>query len=189
MIDKTSQLDISLVGEGEMPLEFDRVNWGAYLVPPFWAAFFGLRRVVIAYVVFILGGNVVLGAVAYFASGSTFDRVSTLSNDWGFPLLACVAILLALTANRYAWRVQQSLFATPPGPKSPIPVWRLRKSNRFWFRVATALVILDVIGLGFSLFTDPSPLINDWRDAIGPLILPSLYAYDLWLARRGRSAS
>lgn len=189
MTDTSSQVDLSLVGEGDMPPEFDRVNWGAYIVPPFWAAFYGLRRVVLAYVVYIVGGFVVLGAVAAFASGSTFERVSTVSNDLGFPLLVLAAVVLGLKANRYVWRVQQSLFATPAGPKSPIPVWRLRKSNRFWFRVATVFVVLDVIALGWSLVTDPAGLVEGWRSSLGAIVLLSLYGYDLWLARRSRSAS
>jgi hypothetical protein len=179
---------LGLVGEGEMPSEFERVNWGAYIVPPFWAAFFGLRRVVIAYAVYILGYIVVANVVLVFAPVATFERLDGLNNAVGLPLLALAAVVLGLKANRYLWRVQQLRHSGPAGSQS-IPVWRLRKSNRFWFRFATVLFVVNVLGLLSSLVMEPTSLLSDWPSVLSGLVLPAMYVYDLWLAHRVRAAS
>ncbi len=184
----TSELREGVVGEGEMPSEFRRVNWGASIVGPFWAASFRLPRIVIAYSVLIIGYLVAANGVLYLAP-SAFTRVTAVLNAASFPVIAIGGVVFGLLANRYLWRVQAANLALPSGRKPPIPLRRLRKSNRFWFAVATVLCVLSVFGLIGSLAYEPANAFGTVPRVFGSLSLPLLYGYDLWLWSRSKAAS
>jgi len=170
-----------------MPAEFGRVNWGAYLVPPFWAWFYGLRGIVIAYVAVILGDIIVANAILFLAPDA-FGGFTTVSNRLIFPLMALASVVLGLTANRLLWRTQQTAWSGGPSPARPVPLWRLRKSNRFWFRIATALFALSLVGIVGSLVSASSAR-SVVDELLGPsLVFPIVYIYDLWLGRRARAS-
>ena len=189
MDDAPTEPQPEFVGEGDMPAEFHRVNWGAYVFAPFWAASFKLWRVVAFYAVWVIGYIVVSNAILLWADTSTFEALDRLNNKYGFPVLALVSFAFAILANRYLWQTQSARFAASPEPANPIAMARLRKSNRFWFRFATVLVVLNVAAGVWVLSTEPGRLLDEPVGVVQTAALIGLYAYDLWLMRLSKLAS
>jgi len=98
-------------------------------------------------------------------------------------------VILGLRANRLIWDREHRRFAAADGdPSRPIPMWRYRKSLRFWNRVSLGLLFI-----GWALGAVALVVPRFSREAIPSLltlgVLVALFVYDQTRARRQRVAS
>jgi hypothetical protein len=137
---------IDFLGQGEFPAELDRPNWGAAIFVVIWVFLYAVKRwrawLVSLIVVPLLVENVVLLFIGA-------DRPLTIARQVLDPLTLAtfwvIQIAFGLNANRIIWRQQQARFdSAGSDPRRPIPMWRFRKSIRFWTRLGLALVVLGV---------------------------------------------
>jgi len=181
---------IGFVGEGEFPAEFDRPNYGGAIFLVIWAFLYrvrGWRALLVSLIVVpLLIENVVL---LFISAQRPFEIVQQVLGPVTFVVYLLAQAVFGLRANRIIWGQQAALFEASGGdPQRPIPIWRFRKSIRFWTRLGFGLVVLGVAVDAVLLVLRHT----SWMEALASLpltIVPlaAIFLIDLW--RRSRVAA
>jgi len=175
---------LRFVGEGELPPDLDRVNWGAFGFGIIWSILYGPRRWLIAFVIVVAVPFVVDNiALLFFDSATVFPAVQRITATFTSILLPPLAATYALVVNRQVWQREQVRLQTGSNP--PIPLWRYRKSLRFWARLFVVVFVLNVgIWAGLAAF-GILPLAS-LLPGMGLVLAVGLFVYD---RRRMREAA
>jgi hypothetical protein len=188
----TGQVQQLFVGEGELPPDLDRPNYGAALVIFLWVWLWGLRRWAV-------------GLTALLVALVIVENVLLLSLDPQFVLLtlhyyvAALAIpfwwvaqyRLGLDANRMLWERERKRFDECAGdPPRPIPLARYRESVALWTRVGLAFLALGVFGDVMLLVSHPDSMpsvLTSWPGSVVPVA--AVFVVDTLKRRRSQAVS
>jgi hypothetical protein len=178
------------VGEGEFPAEFDRPNYGAALFLIIWAFLYrvrGWRALLVAlFVVPLVIENLVLLFIGAQDPLQLSQRILDPVMLVGYLIAQAV---FGLRANRIIWDQESARFEAAGGdPPHPIPLWRYRKSTRFWTMLGFALVAVDLVLEAVLLVVRHGSLMDVLTSlpfAVVPLFV--IFLVDWW--RRGRVAA
>jgi hypothetical protein len=178
-------------GDGPMPRELNRVNWGAAFMSGWWALAHGLLWWLLAILLVRLLG---IGAI------SLWDRSPLRDIVWVRYALGVIAatfdaglvVLLATRANQLYWDKQAARVARQSDQSVPQPAVRVSeyvKTQRTWTIVGGILLLaLDGFSLSRSLASSST---FTWYLAIelvpSILMFGGLLFYDRTLAGRSQS--
>jgi hypothetical protein len=175
---------LAFVGEGEIPPDFDRVNWAAYGFGFFWALVYGPRRWAYAIVTaFLLPIVIDTIALVLFDSNTVYPVVQGVTASVSAVVLPLVAGAYALVVNRQLWNRERERFDAGELPSGVIPLERYLKSTRRWSRVFVFLVALVLI-LSVYLLTRGRLALVDVRPGFGAVVMLGLFVYDRVRLRR-----
>ena len=170
---------LAFVGEGELPPDFDRVNWAAFVFAPFWSLGYGPKpwgRIIWA---FILAPLLVENVVLLFVSTVAFEAIRSVVD----PLYSVVFPLLwayyGYNADRWLWRREQARIESYPDlPDKLIPLAKYRKSRRFWTRIWAVLLALGLLG-NVALLATRHITWRDMAPSFGLLVIVALVVLDI----------
>jgi hypothetical protein len=164
---------VDFVGQGELPAEFDRVNWDAALFSLIWVWIYGLKPWIIGLTALFLAPVLIENVVILFVSAQALPQAMAVLDPISMVVWSVVIVVFGLRANRVVWEHERRRFASALGePARPIPLWRYRKSTRFWTRLALGLIVLGFIGDVVLLIVQPelrAHMLTSWPGSWIPL--------------------
>lgn len=176
----TAELTALHVGEGEFPVELDRVNFGAFLLAFLWAP---AHRLWGWFAVFAALETLesAMGLSAPGFLGGVFERPAVMI---GFRVVYWSAtVVFALRANRLAWRAQQKLAAraTRGGTaRRRALVSKYASNQRVWALVGIVLLVGTPLSLLVSSVRSVPGAAQDVAVTVGTqaVLLVGLWLYD-----------
>ena len=181
------------MGEGEFPLELDRVNFGAFLLAVIWAPFHRLWAWFGVFVVLeVLESAMGLGALRFF--GGVFEQPAAMV---AFRIVYwTVTVVFALRANRLVWTEERKRAAraegVSPSRSGPPSSRGTPPTSVSWTLVGLILLVATplslLIGFGEQQSEAPSSM---WLVTVGiqAILLVGLWGYDrLRIAHRQTQA-
>jgi hypothetical protein len=154
--------ELDPMGDGDFPVEFDRVNWGAFFFSGIWAFWYGfwwwIALLVPALMAGTNAGEVLIGILGGSALVHFWVRVVSVCAVWGATLY------LALNANRLVWESERDRLArTPVGVDEPILVGRFRKTQRMWAIAGLVLWAgIAVAAVAQGSFASPAAMATEY---------------------------
>jgi len=175
----------TFVGQGDLPPDLDKANWGAFAFAYIWVFLWGPRSwrngLIGLFVILLVIDNI---ALLFFDSRTTFPAVARITMDFSLIAWPAAMVFYGARVNRLVWNREGAKHeAEPDGPARPIPLERYRKSTRFWTRLFVGLLILNLAFTAYALTIPPVA----WRDFIPPPVtvaVVALFTYDRLHARR-----
>lgn len=176
-------------GRGEMPASLRRFNWGAFLLPLFWAIAYGAWPIA-AFWLFAplvpLAMGSILGYDGTAATLSVLIGVTIVSEALG----GLVRLWAGANANRIVWRNEALRLEVVEGSQPRFTVERFTARQLTWMRVGWALM---VVGAGAAAWLEA----NSWGEfglKIPGGVMPILWlvaevALAVWLSGRMRAES
>jgi hypothetical protein len=171
------------LGGGPFPPELDRLNWGAFLLPPLWALFHGIWRWFFGLLALNLAGRAVFSVYYASAFGRTFaGRVGAT-----IAYLAAVEVVLVvfgMRANRLVWEREKRMIAAGTRPRDKRgTVSSYLRSQSTW---AKAGVVLLVLGAAYVFVPRPAIIQYDLLTEAIFAGVQLLFTGVVWLWARGR---
>lgn len=145
------------VGVGEMPLELNRFNWGAFCLPLFWGAVYGSWPVMAAWMLALASPLVVsslFGQTGASAQAASAVIAATVVSE---VVAGAARIWAGVNANRLVWRRETRRLDFVQGSKPRFTVARFSSRQRIW--ALWGLVIVGVGTVASAPFTEPT-----WRE-------------------------
>lgn len=175
------------LGEGELPQELDRVNYGAFLLAVLWAPWHGLwgwfglfvAMEVLESIIGLTGLRFLGGPLARSVAMNAFR----LAYWW-------VTVAFALRANRLVWERRRAAVAAGAGRgrRPPALVSRYLSNQRIW-------TVVGLVGLAATPLSLLVPSLASSPDAVTDVVvtggvqvalLVALFVHDRLLAARRR---
>lgn len=184
------------LGEGDLPAELKRFNWGAFLLTFFWALAYGAWPVMTLWLIGTMTPLVLLifvgagGESAIAASGVGITVISEIVSG-------IIRIYIGANANRMLWNRERLRLEVVEGARPRISVPAFLKRQRVWVWVGAVLMAvsaLSVAVIGFLGGADGAAL----REQVGVSQLDAQFSLvwiaaeivlGLWLAAKMRQES
>lgn len=175
-----------MLGEGEMPSELMRFNWGAFWLPQFWGFAYGTWSLV---GLWLLGASVaIFAAGAVPSSGQRVLSALILGTCITSVVEAVIRLWAGMRANRLAWRRQARLLAMAGTAAKRIPLATYLKRQRTWGMIGLIVVV------GSSALVLPE-VRNSWSEfgagdvgvALGVAWIAVEGVAGIWLAGKARA--
>ncbi len=134
-----------VLGEGEMPRELERFNWGAFWLPQIWGIVHGAWPLV---GMWLLGASASLfAASAVPTEGTGVLRALVLATTVTSFIEALVRLWAGTKANRLVWNRQARLIGMPGSAVPRTPVSRYKQGQRRWAAAGAILVVGTTVAL------------------------------------------
>lgn len=134
------------MGQGEMPAELKRFNWGAFFLPFFWGTAYGVWRIVYFWVLAFMSPLLLLmlvglgGEAAMQASMTGVIVVSQI-------IAAVVRLWVGMSANTLLWQRESARLEAVAGAVPRFSTDRFASRQRTWLIVGIVITALSVMGL------------------------------------------
>jgi hypothetical protein len=179
------------LGEGEFPLELDRVNFGAFLLAFLWAPFHRLWGWFAVFVVLeVLESAMGLSTPQF--PGGVFERPVVMV---AFRIVYwTVTVAFALRANRLVWAVERKRAARATGEsvlRRSSLVSRYASNQRVWTLVGLVLLSATPLSLLIGSVNSIPGAVADVAVTVGAqaILLVGLFVYDRVRVARRRAQS
>ena len=168
------------LGQGELPMELDRVNFGAFLLAVLWAPFHRLWGWFAVFVVLELLESAIGLSTPQLLGGLFEQPAVTVAFRIAYWT---VTVAFALRANRLVWAVERKRAARAIDgsvPKPPSLVSRYASNQRIWALVGVVLLIATPLSLLIGSVKSVPGSIVDAAVTVGAqaILLVGLFVYD-----------
>jgi hypothetical protein len=182
-----------MVGDGQLPPELNRVNWGAFWLTWLWAIFNGLWEWALIILVSVFALDQFASGVAYWIGGlNAVGWVIFVDRLFAGVFGAAVSVVFGVWGNRLVWwRERRRIAASGGNPKRPRMLDHYLGAQRGWtiagFIVAGVFLLADVLIWRLQPETlGPTSLVRFGASVIG---VAAVLMVDRLQTRRRREAN
>lgn len=167
------------VGEGEMPPEFDRFNWGAFFVPFFWGIVFGVMPVAALWLLAFLSPLLLLMVVG--SGGPELMRQSMTGVIVISEVInGAVRLWVGMNANRLLWKREKLRVEARSGSGPRFQTGTYAARQKTWAIVGGAFTVVSMLAVVAAAFS-PGEWGQQMRAQLS-LTPPEALLSALWLA-------
>lgn len=133
-------------GEGEMPPELNRFNWGALFMPAIWGVAFGVWPVVSLWLLSFMTPFVLVSLVGLAGEGAV-QRSAVGITTFSQVVSTAISLYIGTHATSMLWRKEHARLELVEGATPRFSVERYLGRQKLWTAFGIALTVFSVLGL------------------------------------------
>ncbi|MDZ4168308.1 MAG: hypothetical protein U1E26_01445 [Coriobacteriia bacterium] len=182
---------IASVGVGDVPPDFERFSWGAYLLMPLWGIVYG-SSMVLGWWALTLATTLLI--VSVFSSGGNPAAIAASSSISSVVQIG-IQLWVGMNAYRWLWNKEKLRLAAVPDAKPRFRTTEFLAKQVRWLAAGATFTVLSLLGLAILGLSGEATAVatrEQWGITTNEVMVAAVWTFAeialaVWLARKMRA--